>query len=538
MLENHYFTIMSIIAGLYIGFLAFMYPRIIDFKSKIQNEFVVLYKNFSRGFVQGVYLLVISALLTFALFSIGISIIYQKTYFIYLNLILSIGSILWNWLLAKKIEKYLFKPDELYKDWIEQIDFSKDLTIDKNMNDFISHINELQSVVLYFFNKGILQFDQLAKYIDLSSDQITKYLKYKKNNSDGKWCSDDKNNEYYSYPLDRLVYISQEAIDKNKYDISILIADKLYAIFEYVDKDESGLFIKSDVLSHLTALFVYPIRTNKSIAMNSLMDYMVRVYSKLIKSNFENGIGLISNTRPNDFLFPIIKAIIDTGVPVSNLLILRNLLEKIISPVGLKYIFNNDEKLWRFSHDYVVTLTFDILGYMYYQERYKDIREYIGNKFNDIFCMLPNNMKTLISHVFVKHKSIFTISKQKFNEYTEDVEYKWYVVFLVLCLIKQNIDIHNKNIKYIRKSNWQKKQKDDTIEFEKSSTKRLLDFSVSDKEALINFQKNHNLMTWLERFLENDELFSAFKLEDGRTEYSKFILKQLDEVSKTVARRK
>ena len=39
-LENHYFTIMSVITGLYVGLLAFMYPRIIDFKSKIQNEFV------------------------------------------------------------------------------------------------------------------------------------------------------------------------------------------------------------------------------------------------------------------------------------------------------------------------------------------------------------------------------------------------------------------------------------------------------------------------------------------------------------------
>lgn len=538
MLENHYFTIMSIIAGLYIGFLAFMYPRIVDFKSKIQNEFVVLYKNFSHGFVQGVYLLVISALLTFALFSIGISIIDQKPHYIYLNVVFSIFSILLNLSLAKTIELYLFKPDKLYKQWIAEIDFSKDLAIDENMNDFVSHINELQSVVLYFLNKDILQFDQLEKYIDLIGNQINNYLRYKKANSDRTWSSNDRNNAYYSYPLDRLVYISQEAIDKNKYDIAILIANKLYAILEYVDKDKSDVFIKSEVLSNFTALFVYPIRTNKLIATNVLMKYMVDVYIKLIKSRFENGVGIISNTRPNDFLFPIIKAIIDARFPVSNLLILRKQLEKIISPIGAKYIFNENNKLWDFSRDYIVALTFDILGYMYYQERYKDIREYIGSKFNDIFCMLPNNMKMLISHVFVKHKSIFTISKQKFNEYTEDVEYKWYVVFLVLCLIKQNIDIHNKNIKYIRKSNWQKKQKDDTIEFEKSSTKRLLDFSVSDKEALINFQKNHNLMTWLERFLENDELFSAFKLEDGRTEYSKFILKQLDEVSKTVARRK
>lgn len=535
MLENHYFTIMSIIAGLYIGFLAFMYPRIIDFKSKIQNEFVVLYKIFSHGRVQGVYLFVISALLTFALFSIGVSIIDQKPHYMHLNVVFSILAILLNLSLAKTIELYLFKPDELYKQWIAEVDFSKDLAIDENMNDFVSHINELQSVVLYFLNKDILQFDQLEKYIDLIGNQINNYLRYKEDNSDRTWSSNDRNNAYYSYPLDRLVYISQEAIDKNKYDIAILIANKLYAILEYVDNEKHSPFIKSDILAHLGALFVYPIRTNKSIATNSLIEDMVRVYIRLIKSRFKNGVGIISNTRPNDFLFPIIKAIIDARFPVSNLLILREQLEKIISPIGAKYIFNENNKLWNFSRDYIVALTFDILGYMYYQERYKDIREYIGSKFNDIFCMLPNNMQMLGNYVFVENKSIFTIGKQEFNEYTEDVEYKWYIVFLILCLINQNINIHNKNIKYIRECNWSKQQKDTAIKFEKSSIKRLSDFNVSDKEVLINVQKNPDLMTWLERFLENDELFSAFKLVGDRTEYRRFIIEQLDEVSKTVA---
>ena len=531
MLENHYFTIMSIIAGVYIGFLAFMYPRIIDFKSKIQNEFVFLYKKFSLGYVQGTYLFVISTLLVFALFSVGVSIIDQSPKYIHINIIFSIFAILLNLFLAKKIELYLFKPDGLYKKWITKIDFSKDLTEDKNMNDFIRRINELQSVVLYFLNKDILQFDQLEKYIDLIGDQITNYLQYKKHHSDGSWCSNDKNNEYYSYPLDRLIYISQEAIDKNKCDISILIAGKLYTILEYVDKESQSVFIKSDILSHLTALFVYPIRTNKSIATSSLMDYMVQVYIKLIKSSFENGVKFISNTRPNDFLFRIIKAIIDAGFPISNLLMLRTLLAKILSPMGEKYIFNDNE-LWNFAHYYVVNLTFDILGYMYYQERYRDIREYIGNKFNDIFCMLPNTMHMLDKYVFIKNQSIFTIGKQDFNEYTGDVDYKWYIVFLILCIIKQNIDMHNKNIKNIRKCNWQKQQKDTAIEFEKGLIKRLLDFNIPDKQTRIELQKNGDLLTLLERFLENDELFSVFKLAGDRTDYRKFIIKQLDAVSK------
>lgn len=535
MLENHYFTIMSIIAGLYVGFLAFMYPRIIDFKSKIQNEFVILYKRFSHGCVQGIYLFVISALLTFALFSIVVSIIGQKPHYMYLNVGFSILTILLNLSLAKTIELYLFKPDKLYKQWIAEVDFSKDLAIEENMKDFVGHINELQSVVLYFLNKDILQFDQLEKYIDLIGNQINNYLRYKEDNSDGTWSSNDRNNAYYSYPLDRLVYISQEAIDTNKYDIAILIANKLYAILEYVDNEKHCPFIKSDILAHLKALFIYPIRTNKSIATNSLIEDMVRVYVKLIKSSLKNGVGLISNTRPNYFLFPIIKSVIDARFPVSNLLMLRNLLEKIISPIGAKYMFNDDKELWNIARDYVVALTFDILGYMYYQEQYKDIREYIGNKFNDIFCMLPNNMQMLVNHVFIEKKSIFTISKQEFNEYTEDIEYKCNVVFLVLCLIKQNIDIHNKNITYIKEYNWPKQQKYTAIKFEKSSIKRLSDFNVSDKKALIDVQKNPDLITWLERFLKNDVLFSAFKLAGDRAEYRKFIIKQLDKVSKTIA---
>lgn len=535
-LENHYFTIMSVITGLYVGLLAFMYPRIIDFKSKIQNEFVFLYKTFSHKYLQRYYLHIISGLLIFTLFSICLSIIYQKFYFIYINIICSVLAILLNFFLAKKIEKYLFTPDKLYKEFVAEIDFSKDLTIKTNMDDFINKLNELQSVALYFISKNISQFDQLEKYIDLIADQIKNYLKHKKDNCNRIWRSNDKNNLYYSYPLDRLVYISQEAIDKNKYDISIMTASKLYAILEYADKEDMHSFIKYDVLSHLTALFIYPARTNKYNATNMLLEDMVVVYIKLIKSSFKKGIDLISNTRPNNFLFSIIKAIINAGVPVSSLLILRNMLDRIVSPLGKKYTFNGDSELWDTAKYYVINATFDILSYMYYQERYKDIREYIGNKFDNIYCMLPNNMEMLIKYVFTEKNSILTHDNQQFNEYTEDFEYKFYIIFLILCLIKQNINIHNKNIWYIKKHNLSKQQKDAGIKFENSLIANLLNFNIPADKEIINLLKHDNLMTSLEKFLENDELFSAFKFLGDRSEYRKFIIEQLEKINEATAR--
>jgi len=222
------------------------------------------------------------------------------------------------------MKKFLFETHTLYKKWFTEIDFKKDLSEEDNRRKYIETIQAIQSFIVYFLNNSSSQYDQIEKYIDIIVKQICDYVDYDKKikkHSKIKWSSEDMNNIYYLYPLERLIYISQFAIDKNYTEISILIATKLYD--KILKKVDDNLSIRIDVISHIEKLFIYPIYKHKTDAINHLIDYIINVYTKLIKSAFKEGIPIFSNIRPNNFLFSIIKEMIDARVPILNLLILR-----------------------------------------------------------------------------------------------------------------------------------------------------------------------------------------------------------------------
>jgi hypothetical protein len=539
-LEDDYFTIMSIIAGLYIGLLAFMYPRIIDFKTSIQNKFVALYKMFSRGFcgfLQWMYLPIISGLLIFTLGCILFSIKNDEFYFIYINLFFAIGTIVLNWTMAKRMEKYLFRTDELHNKLISKIDFSKNLSIEKNMDEYSNKLQELQSAILYFLNKDVLQHDQIKKYINYIMTSFWQYIDYSKQIHNGKWSSNDPNNQYYECPLKVLTYISQIAMDKNKQNISIYIVDKFCEILEKFDYGEkSNSLIYSSILSYVNTLFIYPIRTHKLDSI-VLLEYSSVVFANLIKVS---SLGTIfSNLRPHKFLFGICKEIIDVGLPIYNLLLIRNRLDFLIDLRGAEHTFNNDDKLWNLSRYYVTNSTFDILAYLYYQGKYKDLREYIGNQMNNIFCMLPKNMQDIIKYVFTKENSIFNpYFKQKFNDYTTDNEYKYCILFLILCLIKQKINIHGKNIKYIETSNLDEHRKNINIDFEKKSINSLLNVDIPQNIELINVLDNQDLTSMLDMFFANKDLLTLFKFPNDMVQYREFILNRFEKIDEFIKRNK
>jgi len=92
LLEDNYFTIMSIISCLYIGLVSFMYPRFIDFQRDLQEKFVDLYNKLNKEFLWHVlgrqYLSITSSFLIFTLICILICILFSiKNNTIYLCLI-------------------------------------------------------------------------------------------------------------------------------------------------------------------------------------------------------------------------------------------------------------------------------------------------------------------------------------------------------------------------------------------------------------------------------------------------------------------
>lgn len=530
MLQEHYYTIMSIIAGLYIGFLAFMYPQIIDFKRDIEDKFTALYKIFARKILSRSYLVIISGLLIFSLSCIFFSIKDEAFYFIGLNLVFAITTIILNFFLARRMETYLFNPDNLYKKYISSIDFRKDLSDKTNMDAYLGIVYDVQSAALYFLNKKNFQTKQIEKYIDYIVNSFWQYIAYDKKTNEGKWSSNNANNTYYNRPMEILVYISQVAMDENKPEISIYIASKFS---EFLEKIEPHSFMYSEIQSDINMLFLYPILANKSHA-TSLLGYAPKIFADLIKASSSNR-SMFSNLRPHNFLFRICKEIINNNLPLSNLFLIRDGMDRILSLSGSKYIFDDNTNLWELSRYYIVNLTFDVLAYLYYQNRFQDIREYTANHLNSIRSMLPRNMQDIVKFVFIKRNSIFDkYFQQEFNSYTSDKEYKLYILFLIICTIKQRIDIHKMNIQQIPKLKLTKEQKKSWTKSEKRDISELADAEIDPKDELLNLLDDKDFIGYLDKFFMNKEIFELFKISGEMEEYRRFILEQLEEVQKFI----
>ena len=501
--SENYFTIMSIISGLYIGLLAFMYPRVVDFKRDMQDKFIVLYQDFSSHNIQKYYLCSISSLLIFALFCIFMSIIDSKAYCLGINIVFAVSAIILNYFLAVTVEKYLFSPDVVYKKLLSTIDFNEDLNEQDIRDEYIKKIDSIQTVTLFFINKDILQFDQIKKYISYLTSQIQEYIEYQSIPENNRDASDSANNLYYGYPLERLLYISHVAIERNKLEIvGVIISDFVNLLEMRYQKSKRPFdFMLSGIVVGVINILKYSIkRGHDQLQYYQLLEIMIRIcYPKLIQL-FSFNESLI-NLRPQLFLFMIYKEMIPSG---ADLLYLRYQLELIYS-FGLTFYFNNDKELWNKSKACIRMSTFDLLAYLYYLKKYRDIRDYIGkNK----YCFLPHDMTDLVKCICLKDNSIFSESfTQEYEGDIQDRKYKYYIVFLVLCLIKQTVG--NKSIQR----------------------------SVLREYKLQSLPSVDSVSLYMDEFLLNKELLELFKLSDESNTYKEFISDKINEINSFVNER-
>lgn len=526
LLDENYFTVMSIIAALYIGLLAFMYPKIIEVKQNVNNNF--LYKYFARNFGIKNYCFIISFLLISNLLSIGCSLCFNICLYIYFNLFLAIMSIVLNIYIINKIEEICFNVDKILdKEIIKKIDYSKDLSERTNLNDFCDNINIIQDLILELVDKSSIKYELLDKYFDYFINVSHEYIKkiYKK-----QWSSNDNNNYYYKYPLERLLYINKRIADDNKIDIKYAVQNKLLKLCEKIDiiiKSDSFNPIPEFIYSCLFQSITYVIEIHK--LDYELITYIIHNYFKLIKKS-KNGQSLYLSMRPNYYLFNNIKKIINNGYDFNYIKQIRQGLENILSPLFKESYFNNDSELYEDAQYYIININFDILGYFYYKNDYQSIRDYISNKFSNIFCMFLNNMNSVIRYVFQKNTSVFAnIFELKFNEYTKDIEYKYYILFLYMCLIKQQINIHLGNIDWLKKST--RKDKNDFIKIEQDSIDNFLNKKYENTNDLIKISNNSKYETYINNFFNNTELLNLFKIEtEDIKDYKEFVISQIKEI--------
>ena len=526
LLEENYFTVMSIIAALYIGLLAFMYPKIIEIKQNLNNDF--LYNYFSKKWYIKIYCYIISVLLIFNLFSIGYSLKLNICLWTYFNLFLATVSIILNIFIIRKIEEVCFNVLKIIKKKIiKNIDYSKNLSEEENLNNFCSSMNTIQDLILEILHKSVIKQELLEKYLKFFTDGSYEYIKkfYK-----GRYSSNDKNNYYFQYPLERLLYINKRIIDDNKADIMCIIQNKLLNLCEKIDRTikPSKLNIIQEIFhSYLFNSITYAIETKK--LDYELIRYIIHIYVDLIKKS-KNGRSLFQNMNPNFYLFNNIKKIIDNDYDFNYIRQIREYLQNILF-LNENY-FDNDEELYNYAIHYIVGITFDILGYYYYKNNYVAIRDYISDKFEYIISMFPNNIRSIIKYVFEKDNSIFNnISELKFNEYTKDKEYKYYILFLYLCLIKQQIDIHNKSIYLIKNSKKSQKEKNYDIKTRQDLIDNFLDKNYNNTDVLIKISNNYYYNSYIDNFFNNTELLTLFKIDtENIAEYKNFVITQITEI--------
>lgn len=258
LLTENYFTVMSIIAALYIGLLAFMYPKIIDVKKEIQQKYFYLYEDFEKERGVKYYFPIISVCLILTLFFIFVSILLNKTIAIYENIVIAGFIVIYNWYIIKKLNIYLFHEKELLKNQL--IDYSLDMGDRKIAEKIHKVYNEIQKRILFLMKDGgVVNYDEISSYISYIKTGFENYIEYliknpgiKNPKRDGGrgmteftggdenkipvYASADPNNNYYEIPLERLQFINQKAIDANEIDISHMIIFITYEMLHKVLK--------------------------------------------------------------------------------------------------------------------------------------------------------------------------------------------------------------------------------------------------------------------------------------------------------------
>jgi hypothetical protein len=564
-LTDNYFTIMSVLAAVYIGLIAFVYPQIIKLKQDLQNNFPIIYDKFSKSFATQSYMHFLTGFLFFNICCMIAAVKTGHPVAIYINMFLTLVAIILNFLVMSKIEHYRLNVDDIYKTMVLSIDFNKNLNNKNNLGNFINVYDAIETQILFFVYKNIFSIERIKIFLGFVDIGISDYLKYRKKNKIASWSSRDKNNAYYEYPMDRLNYINQIACDTGKTDISLMIADNAFRIFD-IYKNSAIMFSGfSYFQNHISRLFFYPIQKNSLSQLH--IDYIYGLYIEMLKYEFKNDNFFWQHA--NTWLWNILRAMIDYDLRPEFINNLRNRLENTISISGERILAGNIHKIYsgfdceyesqlallliagkynifrlhlyrqltndRHLHVYadiaILKLGVELIAYMMFKGKYQQMRDYIGNTSSGyLYHLIPDNINGIIKTFFIGD-SIFT-NKHDYNNYTKDTEYVYKIMFICISIIADNIF---KCQKRLSGRNMSVNEKN----YIKSLTDRLLNMDAIDndyyKSSLSILPNNEAyVVNQLEAFLSETEIFDSFNLKFPKNKYKSFIIKYLKVINKKI----
>lgn len=537
---KNYTDILSIMSTIYVGFLVFMYIKLLDSKKEIKESLnLVLLEKYNNEWKFNWYLAINSIFLIFSILSIMLkNLIDNNTVIniiIFINLILVLGDIIYNILVCLLLERYLFKKEEILKKFI----VNYNINLNKNKNDnFDKKLTFIESEILNELNSNntnisyiIQMLEEFKKILNDSKNFLNKYYANKQ------CSSNDLNLNYYYQVIYEVQYLFQNIVNIERQNtLSYYFLDFIVSVFEDLTKTTENTKTQDFYSDKIT----YVIRSMYTLLINSnISNIDVRILSRIYKTSLylenKNGTNVyIKNS--NILIFDIIKNIID-----SNLNNKSTILISFSNKLKDFYFYKNEVESLNFFVDNIINLNCSILAYLYFKKDYFLFREYLTNynQTNSIVISPKTfvvNMKEIIKYSVDKNCKIFEIG-EKFNDYTYAVEYNYYVLFFFFSKIYLCLQNCIKNIKsYIRNEH-----PEYTGNLRKEIT-GLLNINYIDQlnsedlfyNIYINTNSKEVIEKYLNNFFENKEFLDIMELNNYVDGIKKFINQQIERIRKKV----
>ncbi len=571
MIENNYFTIMSIIAAIHIGFLAFVYPKIIEIKTEFQNNFPEIYKDFSRNFSIKSYLYFISGFLLLNILCLIISVTLSQPILINLNLFCAAIAIILNATVVITIQQYRFNIDDIYLKKLTSINFKKNLSKHNLLDGFWTICDSIQTQILFFVHKNLFDMQRIRKYLGYYNTIIQNYIKWCKDTNKKHHSSNDANNQYYEYPMNRMGYINQIACNTDKIDISVAIAYNSLDLLK-VCKKSDVIMLFGEFKGHAKSIYLYAINNDKfsTLHVYPAFDFYIELLSREHRGefNFFDGQYAVS------WLWDITKCMIDNNISEKKFLFLKEKLEYLVSPhiqslikddltdVSTKIIhphihrstlyklyiilltrlnsvaynnyvqlhIENFNDLRGYIHKSTQELSIKIIAYLLFKRKLELCKKFIGST-NKIYPLIPKNINTIIEIFFTEN--FVRKHKDNYNDYTQDTLWIYHAMFLCMSVIADKVFKCEKIVNGKKSADFDKKHCKNNIDIYTST-----EIIKSNKNNFICLSHTEKyIKEQLDIFLDDNELMKMFNLNYSKTKYRDFILKYIKKINKEIKTR-
>ena len=538
---ENYIDILSIISTIYLGFVAFVYIKILDTKKEIkESSNFILLEMYKKEHLLNSYLIINSTLLLLSLLFVIIKNFLNDNFidFIILaNLIFAIIDVIYNIHVCLLLEEYMFKKEKILK---KRFVINYNVDLNKNENETFNKklafirfeiLNEVNSnnINVQYINQMLKEFE---KILNSSKDFLNKYYINKQ------CSSNDLNLNYYYQILYEIQYIFQTVVKNNNRDnLSYYFLDFIVSIFENLMKVAENIKIQNFYFNIITSeiKFMYKMLL-KSNTDNINLNILFKIYKLLLAYSYKNFSYLYNLQKPNNLIFDIIKNVID-----SNLKNKKDILIFFSKNLDISFVSSSDDVKYRnYLLCNIINLNYSVLAYLYFKNDYFLFKEYLQdyNSNSTIFCrpVFITNMNMIIQYSIDSNFNVFE-NNEKFNSHITSEEYKIYVLLFFFLKIYLCLQDYIQNIKSLLRNS-----DGGYINHTREEINRLLNIDYIEQlpnkdifySIYTNFDNNRQLNIYIDNFFNNKDFLKLFIFEKEINKSKNFIIKQFKRIEKRI----